>query len=190
MDKKSFLRRSVGPALLVLIVMTCSWAVYMLSPKIPNFYAFQFFAVISGVFYFISLGFGAFYVYYVAYRGGAGPIERIVAALISPFIWMTKEVVIIASIYTLPEALYYYINPIHTLLIAAAVAEMGVADMLVRRRLRKEGAVPRALTFPAVTAVVLGAAWIVVMFAWGLGVHHFYIFQEGFKALFGYGAGL
>jgi len=28
------------------------------------------------------------------------------------------------------------------------------------------------------------------MFAWDLGVHHFYIFQEGFKALFGTGNGL
>jgi hypothetical protein len=67
---------------------------------------------------------------------------------------------------------------------------MGAAEILGRHRLRKGRAAKPVFSAGPVSAVVLALAWIVVMFAWGLGVHHFYIFQEGFKALFGFGAGL
>ncbi len=190
MDKKGFCTRFLGPVLLVFVVMSLSWAIYMLSPRISNFTVYQIVAIVSGIVLFISLGLGSLYVYYAAYAGGAGPAERILAALINPFVWMTKEVVIIASVYTVPEALYYYLNPVHLLLLAAVAAEMGASDLLVRRRLKKSGTVRSVFAATPVSAVVLGIAWIVTMFAWGLGVHHFYIFQEGFKALFGYGAGL
>jgi hypothetical protein len=99
-------------------------------------------------------------------------------------------VAVIGSVYTVPEALYYYLNPVHLLLLGAVVAEMGVAELLVRRRLRAAGSVQRVITVPAVAAVVLGVFWVAFMFLWDLGVHHFYIFQEGFKALFGFGSGL
>ncbi len=190
MDKKGFIKRFVGPVLLVCIVMTLSWTVYMLSPGIPDFSLFQIAAIVSGIVLFISLGLGALYVYYVSYLRGAGPAERIIAALISPIIWMTKEVVVVGSIYTVPEALYYYLNPVHLLLLGAVAAEMGTAEILVRRRLKRDGTVKRVFTVGAVAAVVLGLGWVAFMFIWDLGVHHFYIFQEGFKALFGFGGGL
>jgi len=80
------------------------------------------------------------------------------------------------------EALYYYLNPVHLLLLGAVVAEMGTAEILARRRLKRHGTVRRAFTAGAVAAVVLGLGWVIFMFAWDLGVHHFYIFQEGFTA--------
>ncbi len=190
MHKERFFTRLVSPVLLVFIFTAVSWSIYMLSPEIPNYSLYQIVAVVSGIVLFISLGFGALYVYYFAHVRGARPVERIIAALISPVIWMTKEVVVIATVYTIPEALYYYLNPVNLLLLAAVVAEMGMAELLARRALKKRGAVKHVFTFAAVSAVVLGIGWVVSMFAWGLGVHHFYIFQEGFKALFGYGAGL
>ncbi|MBN2225529.1 MAG: hypothetical protein JW765_12700 [Deltaproteobacteria bacterium] len=190
MDKKGFLKRFVGPVLLVFIVMALSWAAYILSPGISNFLLFQIAAILSGVALFISLSFGALYVYSVSYLRGAGPVERVIAALVNPIIWMTKEVAVVGSIYTVPEALFYYLNPVHLLLIGAVVAEMGAAELLIRRRLKRDGTVKRVLVPGAVSAVVIGLGWIAFMFIWDLGVHHFYIFQEGFKALFGFGGGL
>jgi hypothetical protein len=190
MEKEGFLKRFISPVLLVFIVMTLSWAVYMLSPGIPNYTVFKTVAVVSGIALFISLGLGALYVYWVSYLRGAGPAERLVAAFINPVIWMTKEVVVVGTIYRLPEALYYYLNPVHLLLIGAVVAEIGLADLIVRRRLKREGAAVRVLTPGAISAVVIGLGWIAFMFIWDLGVHHFYIFQEGFEALFGLGGGL
>jgi hypothetical protein len=190
MDRKGFIKRFVGPVGLVCIAMTLSWAVYMLSPGISDFSLFQITAVVSGIVLFISLGFGALYVYYISYLRGAGLGERIIAALVNPVIWMTKEVFVVGSIYTLPEALYYYLNPVHLLLLAAVAAEMGTAETLVRRRLKRDGTVTRIFTAGAVAAVVIGLGWVAFMFIWDLGVHHFYIFQEGFTALFGLGGGL
>ena len=190
MERKGFLKRFLGPVFFVFIVVSLSWAAYMLSPRIPSFALFQTVAIASGIVLFIGLGLGALYVYYVSYVRGAGFLERVIAALLNPLIWMTKEVAVIGSVYTVPEALYYYLNPVHLLLLGAVVAEMGVAELLVRRRLRAAGSVQRVITVPAVAAVVLGVFWVAFMFLWDLGVHHFYIFQEGFKALFGFGSGL
>jgi hypothetical protein len=190
MERKGFLKRFVGPVLSVFIVMGLSWAAYMLAPRLPSFTLFQIVAVVSGITLFAGLWLGALYVYYVSYVRGAGLAERIVAALVNPAIWMTKEVVVVGSIYAAGEALYYYLNPIHLLLLGAAVAEMGIGDILARKKLKAAGSVRRVFTVPAAVAVVLGISWIAVMFLWDLGVHHFYIFQEGFKALFGFGSGL
>jgi hypothetical protein len=190
MKRMGFLKRFVSPVLSVFIVMSLSWAVYMLSPRIPCFTLFQIVAIVSGIVLFVSLGLGALYVYYVSYVRGAGLTERIIAALINPLIWTTKEVAVIGSIYTVPEALYYYLNPVNLLLMGAAVAEMGAAELLVRRRLKVDGSLSRVITVPAVAAIAIGIAWVAFMFLWDLGVHHFYIFQEGFKALFGFGSGL
>lgn len=190
MERKGLLKRFLGPVFLVFVVMSLSWAAYMLSPRVTSFALFQIVAIVSGIVLFFSLGLGALYVYYVSYVRGAGFAERVIAALINPLIWMTKEVAVLGSIYTVPEALYYYLNPVHLLLIGAVAAEMGAAELLVRRKLKAVGSVQRIITVPAVTAVVLGIFWIAFMFLWDLGVHHFYIFQEGFKALFGFGSGL
>lgn len=190
MERKGFLKRFVGPVLFVCIVMCLSWATYMLAPRIPSFALFQIVAIVSGVVLFVSLGLGAFYVYYVSsMRGGSLP-ERIIGALVNPVIWMTKEVFVVGSVYALREALYYYLNPVHLLLLGAVLAEMGLAELLVGRKLRATRPASRTVSVSAAAAVFIGVAWIAVMFLWDLGVHHFYIFQEGFKALFGFGSGV
>ena len=190
MKKMGFMKRFVGPVGLVIFVTTLSYVAYMLSPNITSFALYQVVAISSGIALFIGLGLGALYVYPVTSMRGAGPLERIVGSLVTPLAWMTKEVVIVGSVYTLWESLYYYLNPVHLLLISAVVAEMGAGELIVRRRLRKDGATERIVTFPALAAIVLGLGWFAFMFIWDLGVHHFYIFQEGFKAIFGYGAGV
>ena len=136
MERKGFPKRFLGPVFFVFVVMSLSWAAYMLSPRVPSFALFQIVAIVSGIVLFISLGLGALYVYYVSYVRGAGFAERVIAALVNPLIWMTKEVAVLGSIYTVPEALYYYLNPVHLLLIGAVAAEMGAAELLVRRKLR------------------------------------------------------
>ena len=129
MDKKGFLKRFVGPVLLVFVIMSISWACYMLAPRLPGFALFQIIAIVSGIVLFISLGFGALYVYYASYVRRAGPGERIIAALINPFIWMTKEVAVVGSIYPAGEALYYYLNPVQLLLVGAVVAQVTLSRM-------------------------------------------------------------
>lgn len=190
MERKGFRKRFAGPVLFVCIVMCLSWAVYMLAPRIPSFALFQIIAIVSGVVLFISLGLGALYIYYVSYVRGASLTERIIGALVNPVIWMTKEVFVVGSVYAFNEALYYYLNPVHLLLLGAVVAEMGLAELLAGRKLKAARPVSRTVSVPAVAAVILGAAWVAFMFVWDLGVHHFYIFQEGFKALFGFGSGV
>jgi hypothetical protein len=190
MKETRFTKRFVGPVGTVLLVTALSWVAYTLAPRIPSFVLYQVAAIISGIVLFVGLWLGTLFVYPVTYLRGAGPAERIMGTLVTPLVWMTKEVVVVGSVYTLGEGLYFYLNPVNLLLLSAVVAEMGIADIFVRRRLKKGRKVRRIVTVPALAALVLGLGWFVFMFAWDLGVHHFYIFQEGFKALFGYGAGV
>ncbi len=190
MAKMGFMRRFVGPVGSTFLVTALSYACYMLSPKIPGYTLFRIVAVISGVVLFISLGLGTLYVYPALFRRGAPVAERIVGSLVTPFLWMTKEVVIIGGVYTAGEALYYYLNPIHLLLLSAVIAEMGAAQLWINRALVKGGARRRAWSLPALVTILIGLGWFAFMFIWDLGVHHFYIFQEGYKALFGYGVGI
>ena len=190
MVKGSFTKRFVRPAAEVLIVMAVSFIVYNISWRIENRFLHDGLAYVFGVIYFSSLAFGTLYVYRQAFFRGAGPAERILCSLINPFIWSTKEVVVLTGIYTLGESLYFYLNPVNVLLYSGVLAQIGLSEILCRRKMKRSGQPVRVVTVPAAAALILGLSSVVLMFAWELGVHHFYIFQEGYKALFGYGVSL
>ena len=116
--------------------------------------------------------------------------KRIVASILCPFLWATKEVFILTGVYTFFESLFFYLNPVVLFALSGAVAEMGLMELLTRARRKKAGEKIRTFSLPACFAIIIGLGYIISLFGWDLGVHHFYIFQEGFKALFGYGAGL
>jgi hypothetical protein len=184
MKNESFTKRFIAPVLTVFIVMTLSYIVYMLSPKVPNFTLFQILATTSALLLFLTLWFGVFYVYPKAYFRGASVGERIVASLINPFLWATKEVVVVAGVYSVPEALYFYLNPVVIWVFSAVVAQIGLSEILCRRRAKKQGKKIRVLAFAAVIAIILGVGNFMFALLWDVGVHHFYFFQEGYKAIF------
>ena len=185
MERQSFMRRAVAPALTVLIVMAASALIYDRAWRIGNETIHQLTAYVFGVVLFASIGFGPLYVYPRAFFRGAGPMERILASLVTPVVWNVKEVLRVSEHFTWGESLYYGLNPIFLLCLCVGAVQMGLCEIACRWLLNRRASEPVAVLTPApLVSVLLGLAGTGVLFAWEGGVHWFYIYQEGYKALF------
>jgi hypothetical protein len=184
MKKQSFTKRFILPVLTVFLVLAVSYTVYHLSPMVGNYTLFQILANISAIFILLSLWFGVLYVYPKAYFRGAGTAERIIASVITPFAWATKEVIVLSGVYSIWESIYFYLNPVTFWVFCTVLAEIGLAEILCRRSRKKKGEKIKVLSVPALIALVLGVGNFLFALLWDVGVHHFYFFQEGYKALF------
>lgn len=78
------------------------------------------------------------------------------------------------------ESLYYAVNPIWLAAVGSQVATAGLSEILWRLRHRS-----RPGSWLPVLAMVTGGAltWATVL--WDGGVHWFYVYQQGYRALFG-----
>lgn len=187
MQRQRFSRRFLAPVVTVLLLMILTYVVHDLAQWTGHGILYRVLCHVFGPLFFLVLVFGTFYVYPKAYALGAGAGERVLACLVGPVAWMSKEVVAVSRVYTWPEALYYYVNPVHVLLLSVLAAEMGLCEVICRKRWKKTFASPPRVPRTALLALILGLASVAFMFAWDFGVHHFYLFQEGYKAIWGYG---
>ena len=137
-----------------------------------------------GLTVFFSVGSGALYVYPVAYFRGATLVERICACLVTPVLYTASEVLRVREFFPWGESLYYGLSPGFQLILLANLGCMGLAEMFCRLRLRRKGAVVRIVTPLPLAAVLLFLAGLYVILIWGFGVHWFYVYQQGYKALF------
>jgi hypothetical protein len=185
MDKKSFVKRIAIPTGAVLASMLVSWIIYNGSWKIRNDIVQFVVANISAIVLFVSIGFGAFVIYPIAYFGGASLRERVLASLVTPIVWNIKEIVRVTQFFTLGESVYYGLNQVLLLCMFGAFAQMGLCEMICRWRLNKRGEGPlRVISSGPVVSIASGLVAFFVLMVWGLGVHYFYIYMEVYKALF------
>ena len=124
------------PAAIVLATATISGFGYFASRQMESDLIRPLMAMVLGATYFFSIAFGAVYVYSTAYIRGASFGERILASAITPFVWMTKEVIVLTESYPLIQALYWYLNPLNVCLIGLMMAEMGVVTVFVRKSMK------------------------------------------------------
>jgi hypothetical protein len=185
MERQSLIRRVVAPALTVLIVMVASAILYDQAWRIGNDTVHQLTAYIAGLVLFASIGYGPLYIYPTAFFRGAGLGERVLASLVTPVAWNLKEVVRVSEVFTWGESLYYGLNPVFLLCLSGAAIQMGLCEMVCRwlrnRRVPERVSVVTPASLLAVLVGLLGAG---LFMAWDMGVHWFYIYQEGYKALF------
>ncbi len=190
MEKQRFSRRFLFPIVPVFIVMSVSWGVYNLAWRIPNAAVQHILADIFGTLLFISVTFGACYVYPAAFKRGASLTERVIASLANPLIWATKECIRMFGAFSITESLYYYLNPLNIWLLLGIVAQMSLIEMILRRGQKKRGEYVRVFTLPAVAAFVASIALVVGLYAWGRGENVFSTYLVFYKKLFGPGVGL
>jgi hypothetical protein len=184
MEKKSFYKRFIAPQLTVVIIMALSFLVYHYSHMLKNYVLFQVLSAASGILILLTLWFGTFYIYILGYFRGASLLERIVACFIPAFLWATKETIILAGVYSVPEALYFYLSVVDQWLVTVIIAEMGLSHLICRRGARKRGIEPKGKPILAILALVLGIGNFLFILLWDVGVNHFYIFMNGYRALF------
>lgn len=185
MERQSLIRRAVMPAATVLIVMLASLILYNHSWRIDNDAIHQLTAYVSGLVLFVSIGFGPLYAYPKAFFRGASAMERILASLATPVVWDLKEILRVSEYFTWGESLYYGLNTIFLLCLCVVAAQMGMCEMVCRSIRNRQASEPVPVVTPAtLIPVILGLLGVGVFFLWGGGVHSFYIYQEGYKALF------
>lgn len=186
MEKMSFGKRFLKPVIMVLLILVVSNITYFyLFWQIAHPTLRAIVALLSSSILFISIGFGTCYIYPVAYFRGAGVLERVIACLIIPIIWDIKEMVRVSEFFTFGETLYYGLNTVFILSLFGALGQMGLCELICRWRLGKRTEEPVRVFSPTpVISIVIGLAALYICLLWGLGVHFFYIYIQGYRMLF------
>ena len=185
MVKQDIKRRFFYPVFIIFLIMSISWTVYNIAWRIGNPAIHQTLATITGTLLFLSVTFGTLFIYPVAYFRGASLKERILASLINPFLWATKENLRLLISFSFSESLYYYLNPLNIWLLCGLVAQMGIAEIFCRHLLKKRGEAVRVLAPGPISAIIIGLFLVITLFAWGQGENVYVIFLEGYRKIFG-----
>ncbi|HOG08358.1 MAG: hypothetical protein M0P04_00065 [Syntrophales bacterium] len=186
MGRKSFILRVGMPVLPVFVAALLSFAVYFFL-RFPDRTTFTLVvATLSGFFYFVSISFGALYVYTVSQLRGASLAESVLASFVTPFAWITKEVLILTESHPVLECLYWYLSPLSIWLFVLMCAELGVAALIVRKIRIQRNEKAYSMRVPAL--IIAGSLTVfALMYAWGRGENIYVIFLEGYRFFFGSG---
>lgn len=183
--KRSFIKRTGVPVLIVFICWVLFHQIHFTNWDIKNDSLRLAVANISAILLFISIGFGCSFIYPYSHWRGAGLWERVVASFVTPAFWILKEAYRVSDFFTLPEVLYYMLNSLFLLLYIFFIGQCGLWEMIYRRRLKKGGATDIKIMSPIpVLSILLMFMGVFVIFIWGFGTHFFYIYIDGYKALF------
>jgi hypothetical protein len=151
----SVLGRIGPPVLKLLLVTAAAGMAYQAAWRIPIRAIHQAVSAAAIGVYFAGLGFGTLYVWIACTGRGASTVERVLACAIVPFLWMTKEVIRVGQVWPLPDALFFYLNPLHVTMACVAIEEMGLAELILRRRRRSRGEAVRVLSAGPLAAFLL-----------------------------------
>ena len=172
-------------ALVLLLVMVTSNVLFYNSVHLQGESIRRAVSFFSGLILFFCIGFNALIVYpYMFFKGATGP-ERVVGSLLTFIIWMIKELFKAAEFFTLGESIYYGFSSLFLLILFTTLGQDGICELICRRIARKKGDYSGSILTPLpLLAILMALVAIFVLFIWGVGVHWFYIYMEGYKFLF------
>ena len=179
-------KRIIRPTLLVLLAAAVSYAGYF-GLRQTTSSVHQLTATFFGTTLFLSVAFGPFYVTIVTHLRGVTLSRRILAASITPFIWMTKEVLRLTESHPLPECLYWYLNPLNIWLICLMIMEIGVATLIARAIQKRRGQIVHASPLVPALVSLTSLVLVISLYAWGKGENVYVLFLEGYRLFFGTG---
>jgi hypothetical protein len=175
------------PVLIVFLLALVSYLIYYGSRLIENQAVHQVLAAVFGTIYFLAVFFGPLYIYTDCYVRGVPLGKRIVAASLIPFLWMTKDVLVLMGSHPIAESLYWYFNPLSVWMVCLLTVEMGLGTLIGRYILKRRGQAVKVVTFGPVAAIVIGGAVFGGIFAWGQGENLYSLYLDGYRLLFGSG---
>lgn len=107
------------------------------------------------------------------------------AILAGPLAYAVTEFFRAQAFFPPDQAAYYAVNPIFVGAVGSQVACAAVAEVLWRWSGRRRGINRgRVVSWPLVATAVVGWAILYVAVLWDGGIHWFYVYQQGYKALF------
>ena len=181
MEKQSFNRRFAYPVSVVFVIMVLSMVTYHQSRSIDSVAVHRMLATVSGTTWFLSVAFGSFFVYAVAFMRGATMTERLLAMSVTPLAWATKEVFRLSESHTVAECLYWYLNPLNIWLVSFMVLEAGLADIFCRFLMKRKGQAIRVANPQSLATVIASLVFAISCYAWGKGENIYVIFLAGYR---------
>jgi hypothetical protein len=175
------------PVLIVFIIALLSYIIYYGSRRIENQSLHQPLAIVFGTIYFLSIFFGPLFIFTSTYVGGHPFRKRLLATVLIPFLWMSKDVILLMESHPFLECLYWYFNPLTVWMICLLAIEMGVGTLLGRALLQRGGQSMKVISFAPIAAIVIGAIVFGGIYAWGQGENLFSIYLDGYRWIFGSG---
>lgn len=171
----------------VCVVMLLSFFGYNAGRTLGIEWGHQFLQALFGTTYFLSVAFGTLYIYTAAYLQKRSLPVRIGLSLITPFIWMTKEVLWLTQAHPIEQCLYWYLNPLNIWLLSLMIFEMGVATLIGRSLQKRADSSIIVFSRGPVVTIVGALAFVIAAYAWGKGENLYVLFLEGFRVLYGSG---
>lgn len=187
MSLRSFKPRSFYPVLPVLILAIVSHIGYYGGSRLENDSLHHLAAILFGPLYFVAVALGPGYVFTRMSVEGANLAQRIVASFFVPFVWMTKEVLLLTDSFPISQALYFYFSPIHFWLILFSIFQMGIATLIARLILKMKGDDLSIITRPPLFVIAGSLASVISLYAWGKGENIYVIYLAFYRVLFGSG---
>jgi hypothetical protein len=182
-----FQQRVLYPVVSVLLVAGISYFGYYGSRRIGIELLRQVLAAVSGTIYFLSIFFGPLFIFVTTYLRGASLRERVLASLAIPFLWMTKDVLLLMESHPFLECLYWYFNPLNIWMACLIAVQMGLGTMIAKYILGRDGDPVKVVTVGPVVLMLVGLLIFIGMYAWGQGENIFSLYLEGYRLLFGFG---
>jgi hypothetical protein len=138
----------------------------------------------------VLIAFGSFIIYPILFFRGASLKERVIGSYAVLVLWVLAEIFRVSEYFTAGESVYYAFSPMPFGLLVYQVGYMSLCEIICRWRLKK-GGVRGIKIFTPGPLIGLGVllAMNYLMILWGVpeespGTKWFYIYQEGYKALF------
>jgi hypothetical protein len=175
------------PICAVFVLAILSYIIYYESRHIENRNLHSFLATFFGTTYFLSIFFGPFYIFTSAYVQRIPLMKRILAAILIPFLWMTKDVVLLMESHPFLECLYWYFNPLTIWMICLLAIEMGFGTLLGRAILKHRGNPIKVVSLAPIIVILIGAIVFGGIYAWGQGENFFSLYLDGYRLIFGSG---
>jgi hypothetical protein len=136
----------------------------------------------SVILMFLSIWLGPLFVVPFAFKRGAAPMERYLASLVTPALWVIKTIWSFVGIYSLLEVLFLLVHPFIMGNIGVNILSVGLAELACRIRHRGDEGVK---VFSPATGIFL-VAGLVITFAglWNGGHSYYYVFMDLYTLLF------
>jgi hypothetical protein len=148
----------------------------------------------TAFFLYLLLGLSIFFsgpiVYGALWLRGASLKERILGAYLVPLAWVFKEIWRVSEFFTLGEAFYYALSPLPFGVLTHQIGYLCLVEMLCRSRKKRRDPSTRILSPGPIVGLGVFILVVYLTLFWGVpaespGTKWFYLYQEGYKALFG-----
>jgi hypothetical protein len=138
----------------------------------------------------LSISFSGPVVYGVMFFRGGSLNERILGAYVVPVAWVLKEIWRVSDFFTLGESLYYALSPLPLGVLTHQIGYLSLVEILCRWEKMRHDKFTRILSPGPIVGLGVFALFIYLTLLWGVpaespGTKWFYLYQEGYKALFG-----